>query len=427
MLKQSIILVLTKSIGMIFAFLNSLFLLQYVNEGIRGYYFTFLSIATFASVFELGISTVIGQFLAHEAAHFSIKKSQITGSLTHLHRFFDILTTTIIWYLKVFAFGFFIIFFVGFTIFYLRNKEFQIWLAPWFLFLIFTLLNIVVELMFTASYVIFDIIRIQIFRAISMFLSYIICWILILLNRDNSLILVSAIPLFLCMLNIGIGVILYSEIFLGIFKKTSSDFNWKSEVFELQKKTAISFASGAFIYQLFTPTMFIFQGNEAAARVGVSFQFASAVPGIANYLIGIQSLKLAGFFAKKDYPDAKIYFKKIAILVFLILIMGLIPIFFIYLFPFSSKFVDKWEFITIYIALSLNSGIYLLASFSRSQKIENFASFSVAFGCINLFIIPISTYLYSSSGQITAFLIVTIFIALPISSIIFSKNYLSVK
>jgi hypothetical protein len=427
MLRQSITLILAKSSTMAFAFLNSLFILQFVNEDIRGYFFTFSSIAAFTSIFELGIGTVIGQFLAHESAHFKVKKKEILGDNKHISRFFDILRTALFWYSKVFSVGFLIVFVIGFGIFFSKNQDYIPWMFPWLIFLTFTLLNILLELIFNAIYVTIGVNKPQVLKAVILTVSFLCSWGLIIVDNKNSLLYLVIIPMLTFILNLGLGIIYFPQVFLNILPKVQSSFSWKSEVFDLQKKIAVSYASGAFIYNLFTPTMFYFHGSEAAARIGISLQFAAAVPSIVNYLISIQSLKLGALFGANMTLEAINIFKKILKIALGILILGLLGVASIYFFKLSQKLVSMPELLLLYFSYSINSIVHLMANFIRSQKKEYFSVFSFVFAFINTLVIFAATYFFSSLGQTVGFFLVNILVSLPWSFLIFHADFKNLK
>ena len=423
MFKQSIVLVLARSSTMILAFLNSFFILHYVNENTRGYFFTFSSVAAFALIFELGIGAVIGQFLAHESANFDLQTSKFPSENRHTNRFFDILQTTLLWYSKIFAVGFLILFVLGFSIFSSKNVNYTFWALPWAITLAFTLLNILIELAFNAVYVTISINKPQVIKSTSLATAFLLSWSLILLDNKNSLLYLSFTPMFAFLFNLMAGIVFFPKVFRNILRKFESDFSWKNEVFELQKKIAISYASGAFIYNLFTPAMFFFQGSEAAARTGISLQFAGAIPNVVNYLISVQSLRIGSLFSSNLNIEAISAFKKILKAGFSILFLGILVMIGVYSLELSQKLVSMTELLFLYISYSINSIVYLMAIFILSQKKEYFGVFSLAIAIINAFVIPIATYFFSSFGQAIGFFAVNLFISLPWSFLIFYVEF----
>ena len=65
----------------------------------QGYYYTFSSLLALQVFFELGLLTVLAQFVAHEFAFLSWgEKGEITGSKAHRDRFVDLLGKGFKWY-----------------------------------------------------------------------------------------------------------------------------------------------------------------------------------------------------------------------------------------------------------------------------------------------------------------------------------------
>jgi hypothetical protein len=68
--------------------------------------------------------------------------------------------------------------------------------------------------------------------------------------------------------------------------------NWRKDFLSLIWRYAISWTSGYFIFQIYTPLMFKFHGPVTAGKVGISLTLATAVFSIANVWIYVAIPKL---------------------------------------------------------------------------------------------------------------------------------------
>src|SRR5438067_12830954 len=77
--------VINKFIQAIANLLIIFFISQYMSKTEQGYYYTFNSMTALQIFFELGLSFVLLQFIAHEFAHMRFDESskEITGSFEH--------------------------------------------------------------------------------------------------------------------------------------------------------------------------------------------------------------------------------------------------------------------------------------------------------------------------------------------------------
>ena len=64
----------------------------------QGYYYTFLSIIAVNIFFELGLNSVIVQFVAHEKSKFNINDFNITGTPQNISRLCSIFSFMCKWY-----------------------------------------------------------------------------------------------------------------------------------------------------------------------------------------------------------------------------------------------------------------------------------------------------------------------------------------
>ena len=58
----------------------------YLTKEAQGYWFTIMSLATLVMLADLGFSSIITQFAAHEFAYLRLEDHEITGSEQHLNR-----------------------------------------------------------------------------------------------------------------------------------------------------------------------------------------------------------------------------------------------------------------------------------------------------------------------------------------------------
>jgi hypothetical protein len=427
MMKQTLLLILSKSASIIFAFLNSLFILYIVNDHLRGYYFTFLSIGAFSLMFELGIGTVIGQFLSHETAFFTVKSLKFEGKEEHINRFFQIIRSAIQWYSKILSFGFLVLFTAGFILFTSKGNQVSDWILPWGLYLISILSNILLEILFSSLYTLGEIKSIQIIKIISVVFSYAISWLGIKLFPSNQLLFMVITPGIILIINSIVIFLKYRNFILKIIDTKISNFSWNNEILNLQKKMALSYISGAFIYNIFTPSAFYFFGNELAARVGITLQFANATSGVLNYVVGVQSLGLGKLFAQSKINETLQSVKRMSIITCGFSVLGMIILIVVYFLGFSKKLLPLPEVLFFSLSSLINTQVFIFASYIRAQKKEEFVNFSVMFAILTASLVPTSMYLWGSFGQSFTFLILNIFYSLPYGYFLFSQNFQRLK
>jgi hypothetical protein len=426
-IKQTFLLAGSKSVSIILGFLNSIIILYSINSQNKGYYFTFLSIGAFSLMFELGVGNIIGQFLSHESGFFSTRNRIFSGETYHIRRFCQIIRSALLWYSKILSFGFFSLFVVGFIFFYFKDNRIIEWIFPWTLYLASILLNTLIEVFFSSLYTLGEIKNVQLIKIFSTLFSYIIGWIGIYLYPIYQLYFLSLIPGVMFIVNLTLIFSKYNYIISKVFTTENGDFSWNTEILNLQKKMALSYLGGAFIYNIFTPVAFYFYGNELAGKIGATLQFSNAIGSVLNYVVNIQSLRLGKLFAQEKLSETLIMVTKTSRIAFLGSILGLAALSFVYFFEISKRLLPLTETILFALSSLVNTQIFILASYIRAQKKEEFVYYSLIFAILTLLIIPFATYFFGSLGQSLAFLMINCIFALPYAYNIFLKNVQSLK
>lgn len=97
----------------------------YITAEVQGYWYTFISLAALAVFADMGFSTILLQFSAHEFAHLKFESDKtIGGNQKHLERLASLLRFAIKWSCAIGVIAFPIILFIGFII--LNQKETEI-------------------------------------------------------------------------------------------------------------------------------------------------------------------------------------------------------------------------------------------------------------------------------------------------------------
>ena len=111
-----------------------LFIPLYLTPVEQGYWYTFTSIAALAVFADLGFSTIILQFSAHEFAFLHFKDDMtLAGNAEHLARLAAFFKFSLTWLLKVIGLVFpFII--VGGYFFLTSKHDLDYWQGAWFLY-----------------------------------------------------------------------------------------------------------------------------------------------------------------------------------------------------------------------------------------------------------------------------------------------------
>ncbi len=340
----------------------------------QGYWFTMTSLAALIILADLGFTNIILQFTAHEFAYLHFNHyNQIVGEEKYLKRLATFFTFSLKWSFLLIIVSFPVI--LGLGLYLLSQKSTNVnWFLPWIIYVIGSILSFFngvilsfIEGCDSVSAVQKIRLSISMFAAILMWLGLILG--LRLFSLSISLLFSAFIGSFLIygkfhnMIN---KLIVISKTYI---------YSWKTEFFPLIWKYAISWASGYFIFQIYTPLMFHYHGAVEAGKVGLSITLWTAVFSLANIWIYVIIPKLNIFVSKKDWQSLNTLFFKNLILSCFTFLIGMTTIFtLLYLLngkiPVANRFINNISMFFLALAWFFQLIINSFAIYLRAHKEE---------------------------------------------------------
>lgn len=304
----------------------------YLTSDEQGYWFLFGSIAALSTFADLGFSNIVLQFSAHEFASLKINDDGfLSGNDINVKKISSFFRFVLNWLRNICSIAFPVI--IGVGIFFLvRDKVLKVYFMPWIIYALGSLINFFNNSILSFLEGMNQIAKIQKSRLMVSFL--------------NTVLIVLGLMLHLKVITISIAMFLSSSfMFFTIFKTfgkivkqmwcESRNFNypWKQEILPLFKKYILSFASGYFLFQIYTPLMHLFHGAEYSGKVGITMSLVNAAFSFGNIFIYTITPQINILVEKKDWGALDRLFKKRLLfsLVTYVFIWGCFG-FFVYLF-----------------------------------------------------------------------------------------------
>jgi O-antigen/teichoic acid export membrane protein len=391
----------------------------FLSQEQQGYWYLFGSISALSVFADLGFSTIILQFAAHEYAFLYFNPGgMLDGETYNLQKLGSLFRFVIKWLSLISMVVFPIIFIIG-IVFFSRDKVLGVYFFPWILYSVGSLLKF-----FGNSILSFveGLNKIAAIQKIRLFVAVINTGIVVSVLILGGNIYAAALGILLS--SVSILFFLFRE-FGNILKQLlhiSKDFNykWKKEIAPLFTKYAISWSGGYFTFQIYTPLMHYFHGPVYSGRVGISLALAGAIVNISNIWMYTIVPQMNMLVSKKSWDILDPLFRKRLLLTlgtYLVIIAGLI----VFLVLFSSYWIIP-QIITRF--LPVTSLILLLpccfmqlitgawALYLRAHKQEPYVLVSI----INALWAVITTYLagrflpytWFFSGYLTCYIWMTI-------------------
>lgn len=261
----------------------------------QGFYYTFASLIALQIFFELGLNYVVMQIVSHESAHLKIGISgELEGDPTHLDRLAALVALLRYWYRFAAS-----IFFIGvgaFGIFFFSRSNvlpIEEWLPAWCILIAVVSGNLYLSPMLAAVEgcgLVGQIARLRLRQAVT---GSLLTW--MLLSFGAGLAAVAALPVVDFIFSLWWlrrrGQLLTALHIRGM-QPLRHRIVWRTEIFPLQWRIALSWMSGYFIFQLFSPMVFAHQGAVEAGRIGMTIAIFSAVSNIGMSWVNAKLPKL---------------------------------------------------------------------------------------------------------------------------------------
>ncbi|QWE10883.1 hypothetical protein [Polynucleobacter sp. es-EL-1] len=396
----------------------------------QGYYFTFLSLLALQAFFEMGFSTVIGQFFAHEVAF--LKKDGdgfLSGDRRTIKRVQALLILVHKWYLT--ASLLFFIFIGSFGVFFFQRESglFTVeWLNIWVFLVFMGAANLYISPYLAILEAVGYVGEVAQLRLIQTMIGYPIMWILLTINFGLGVVVV--VPTISAFLG---GCFIYKR---GINLRQNFDnrdlgepiiISWRHEILPMQWKIALSWMGGYLAFQAITPIIFMHQGAVEAGRVGLAFSIFNAISLVGMSWSTAAMPQMIKLIAHNKRVELINLFDRVlkSSEIFIILILGAFLITLLALNYFSASIVDRLPRFSMLVCMALvaavNNYIFTAANFMRAHKQEPMLTLSLVSGLMILGAIFYASQ-YSVGITIAAYTGIIIGISFPWTALLL-KNF----
>jgi len=400
----------------------------------QGFYYTIGSLLTLQIFFELGLMTVIAQFASHEFAQLSWgQQGAVHGDRVARERFLDLLAKGLKWFAVAAVVLVLVLVPVGLIFLgqeHADNVDFA-WRLPWILAVLGTASNLVVIPFFAVVMGSGEVVTVNHREMVGAVASSFLSW--LVLGINGGLYAVFAVT---C----GTSLISWSfllrrkpellrEARVRLFHRPQADVaqvSWREEVWPLQWKIAITWIAGYFVFQLFTPVLFHYQGAVVAGQMGMTMSATNALLAVSLTWITSSTPEFGRLVALKDWKSLDTLFFRVLRQSFLVAALGattgalLIEGLQVYS-NLGNRFLPASHAALLFAAIAVQVIVSGLGSYLRAHKQEPLLPLSVALG----FMQGAATWLlgrkYSDLGVISSYMAITLLIALPVAVIIWQR------
>lgn len=391
----------------------------------QGYYYTFSSVLALQIFFELGLLTVLAQFAAHEFAFLSWgEKGEILGSVAHRDRFFDLLGKGVKWYTVSSVLLILVLVPSGFLFFtqsQVNIVDFS-WRLPWALAVIGVGCNLLLIPFYAVITGSGDVASINRREMMGGMVGSIIGWLVIASGGG-----LYAIPA------VTTGALLVGVVYLSKNKprlvktaissafgppRSAHTISWWGEVWPMQWKIALSWISGYFIFQLFTPVLFKFHGPVVAGQMGMTLSIWSAILATCSIWMSVKAPVYGRLIATESWRELDVQFfrslKQSVVVTILICSMALAGIHAVQQYTHHGERLISAQYV-LFLFAALLAQIFIngFAVYLRAHKREPFLYLSISGGILQAICVIVIGERFSYQGISVGFAIINILLILP--------------
>ena len=396
-----------------FTGVGSIFFISTFLSGVeQGFYYTFGSIIAIQVFFELGLTGIITQYVAHEAAHLKLDESfKYLGEERYKSRLASLLHFCVKWYAVLSLIVLLVLLVVGFIFFssYSNEENSTSWEIPWIILCIATAIKL---LQSPFNSFIMGIGKVKEMSKISFYQQ-------IILPLSTWIGLICGIKLYVVGISALLSVIIWNvyvfhsniwKILKNLWQETITEkILYFKEIFPYQWRIALSWVSGYFIFQLFNPVLFATEGAKVAGQMGMTLQALNAIQAFAMSWMGTKVPMYSSMIALKDYDKLDKLFNKTLwqmssiCLCMLVTMFGFIEVLRLTEFKIGStviadRFLDNWPMFCMMVPVMANMFVFSWAAYLRCHKKEPFLVQSVVMGILSCVSTMGLGYLYGVYG-----------------------------
>ncbi|MGA2675139.1 MAG: hypothetical protein ABSE99_18130 [Terracidiphilus sp.] len=295
--------VLARSWSILSGALTVLLIARFLSLPEQGYYYSFGSLVSLQTVFELGFSFVILQLAAHESSQLHIQAGgEISGNEVAHSRLASILQKSVRWYsvAAVLMAAFLVI--AGFHFFSTHGQSSGpvAWRLPWVCVVLASIFTFQMDPVFSfleGCGFVSQVARLRLTQAIA---GTTLAWMALTQHRG----LFSPAAVIIGQAVAGFAFLVSKRRLLLPLLKRSSGVHivgWRTEIWPFQWRIAVSFFCSSFIFPLFCPVLFAYRGAAEAGRMGMSLTIAYALSAFAYAWISTKASPFGNMIARRDF------------------------------------------------------------------------------------------------------------------------------
>lgn len=419
--KNKFFLAFNKSVGysflskgwlLISGLVTSFLIATHFSSELQGYYYAFNSLLVLTVFAELGLTSVLVNFISHEWLKIDIDDNGAPfGDANSISRLMSLCHFSIKWFFCAAMLITAVLIIFGWFFWSESGGSDIEWRAPWIVLSIVTGLNLIflpISAILEGCNQIENLYR---YRLIQYFISSIVMWVGVAIGAG---LWVAAMSTFF-----GLATLIYlswkkyKNFFRGLFlNKPQFDLiNWRYDVLPMQWRIALSWIGGYFTFALFVPILFRYHGPILAGQMGMTWAFIGALMSISSAWVAPHGPGFGLLIASKNYSELDARFKIIFIANTCLMLIGstmlLVALITLdYLYPLLAQRLLPPSITAVFLVGTVIYTMGLpLATYLRAHKREPLTGISIFGGLLNAVIVIVLGIKFGAIGIAIGYLL----------------------
>lgn len=403
-----------------------LFVARFMSPVEQGYFYTFSSLQGLQIFFELGLTFVIMQFASHEKAGLEwTERGTLEGDPRNKMRLGSLLRFSIRWYSVAAALAILVLSAAGVWFFSTSAGDAAHavnWKIPWILVVCTTGASLVLAPLYGIIEGCGRIAEVNGVFAKQAILASIIFWICLWSGAKlYAVAVMGGIPLLIAFPWIFSKYLPLLRDLWHESRAATEKISWKKEIWPLQWKISLSWASGYFISMLANPVLFRYRGPVVAGQYGMSLKLVESIQSLAFAWTSTKAATFGTLIAKNDFSALKKLFRASAagsLGAFGLAAAGLLAVVAVLhalQLPIAARLLSTPLLSLMCANSAINCLVFSIATLLRSEKREPLLLASVAFAILNTIGVFTFGIAYGAIGVVLPFLAINIAVVVPVA------------
>lgn len=407
-----------------FAGVTSVFFITTFLTGVeQGFYYTFGSVLALQVFFELGLTGIMTQYVAHESSHLVLGGNwKYNGEQIYKSRLASLIHFCIKWYAIISVA--LVIFLLVVGNYYFKRYgnppgEYVEWQTPWLIICIATGIKLFqgpLTSIITGLGFIKEMSKISFWQQM---ITPVFTWIGFIFGLKLYVVGLGYIISTLVWFSIIYKMKLHSILINLWNEKITNRVSYIKEIFPYQWRIALSWISGYFIFQLFNPVLFATEGAVVAGQMGLTQQALTVISVFSMSWLNTKVPLYSSLIAMKEYKKLdnifNITIKQMSSICFFLLLLFFLALQMLEYTHFSyqgtlisERFLETQYLVLMMIPVFCQQFISSWATYLRCHKAEPFLIFSIVHGCLCLLSTFFLGNLYGIRGITISYCIITL-------------------